>query len=102
MTVEYLIARIRENDAPKTGLTPAITIKKLKIVSPYYDYAELKDGTSINADTMHELGNGEYIYIFDNYDQREQYTVYVDAGASIPANRERYQWGDMDFYKQSG
>lgn len=68
--------------SPALGLSPTIRIWE---VTTFGD-------TLIVNDTMNEIGDGFYKYVFTGYDPSTQYLIRTDGGGSLPT-AERYQEG---------
>ena len=79
-----------DNDAPQLGLIPIISITDITDIN--------NPILVIDAEEMSELTNGFYAYIFENYIDGKEYTVYIDADSAIT---NRYQYGTLDKYDLS-
>jgi hypothetical protein len=76
----YIVACIRKNGVPQTGLTPVI-----------YGW-NVADGSDVlNNVPMVELGvSGIYKYNFTTYKENTNYIFHIDGGSSITDGNERY------------
>ena len=71
-------AYFTDSGAPKTGLSPTVTV---------YD---LSDNTkAVDAASMTEVGGGFYKYDFTGFDSSEDYSIICDGGSGL-SNSERY------------
>lgn len=76
------------NDGPAEGLTPALTANAFS-----------DDSVALNAVTMSEIGNGRYKYDFSTADNDEDYSYYVDGGATL-TGKGRYAYGNSGIVGQ--
>jgi len=67
-----------ENGAPKTGLTPSLSI------------VDSDGNVAVNAQSMTEISLGFYKYDFTTYDEDKDYGIVSDGGSSLPSH-ERYK-----------
>ena len=80
----FLTAFFTENFAPKAGLSPAITILRLR-----------GNTTIVSAQAMVETAlTGYYYYNFTTYDSDDDYVITVDGGAILTGS-ERYKFGSL-------
>lgn len=81
----YLTAFFTENDAPKTGLSPVVTVRLVSDESLIIDEA-----------AMTEVGNGFYKYLFAGYVYSNDYVILYDSVALTGS--ERYTYGANENY----
>jgi len=78
------------NGAPIIGLTPIVTIT---------DITDMENSIPvIEGISMYDIGSGFYGYIFEEYENGKEYTVYIDANSGVP---NRYQYGTLDKFNMS-
>jgi|DEB0MinimDraft_4_1074332.scaffolds.fasta_scaffold00363_2 FixJ family two-component response regulator len=80
-------ARFKSSGVPSTGLSPTVTI-----------YDRGNNTTPVSAESMTEIGDGFYEYLFGSFDIMKDYLFSFDGTATL-ANSDRYleaEWSGID------
>lgn len=80
---------LTNNYVPALGLTPTIRIRHVD---------ETTNTLVVTDDTMLEVGDGFYKYVFTGYDPTLSYVYRVDAGVGVTIG-ERYKYGATEEVK---
>ena len=71
---------------PATGLTPTIKI---------WEIDETTNTLVVNGDSVTEVGDGFYKYVFNSYDNNKNYNIITDGGTGLSGN-DRYSIGSSE------
>tara|TARA_Y100000310_G_scaffold7931_1_gene8609 strand:- start:2122 stop:2595 length:474 start_codon:yes stop_codon:yes gene_type:complete len=74
-----------DNGAPKTGLSPTITIYNVSSSATFVSGA------------MSEVGDGHYKYTLTNYTGSVAYGAIADAGATLSGNERYYSFANENY-----